>query len=66
MTNKKAFFSKFLHEAISGLERPQARDSPKYIITLLLLDDYQVGDKDFKWFVYLFFKRQSLFSEWLM
>lgn len=38
----------FLWEATSGLERPQAKDSPKYIITMLLLDDYQVEDNFFK------------------
>lgn len=63
MTNDVS--SEFLWEATSGLERPQAKDSPKYIITMLLLDDYQVED-DFFQIVYLFSSRQSLFSEWLM
>lgn len=60
MTNDVS--SEFLWEAMSGLERPQAKDSPKYIITMLLLDDYQVED-DFFQIVYLFSSRQSLFSE---
>lgn len=51
--------SKFLWEATSGLERPQAKDSPKYIITVLLLDDYQVEDNFFKLFTYFLQGRVS-------
>lgn len=53
----KDISSEFLHEATSGLDRPQVRvslSSPKYIITMFLLDDYQVQGNLFKQFVYIF------------
>lgn len=47
-TTNEDISSKCLWEATSDSEIFQGRDSPWYIITTLLLDDYPVEKEDFK------------------